>query len=520
MRRRPHGTAGRGSFGALGTLAAAAGACASPGLPPGGPPRNIPPRLVAVAPETLAVNARPRSVEFTFDEVVSQTPRSTGAAGGVAGGATGLESVVLVSPRNGSVSVNWGREKVYVRPRRGFRANATYTVTILPGLSDYRNNARDSAVVAVFSTGGALAGGEIRGTIFDWVNNRTAPGAVVEAITADSVPYVALADSTGRFVIPNLPLGAYRLRGGVDVNGNRAIDPREPFDTARAPAAARQGAPFVTRPIAPAVLDSELVVAADTARPRPRRAPPRRAAAPDTGALGVELYAFVHDTLPPRVSTVNVADSVTLQLAFDRPLRPDQPFGAAQVRVAGADSAVVAVREVLTASAADSIAAAGAAARTPADSAGRARAGGAPGAAAPAGAAPNGPPNAAPNAAPGAARADTAGRSGAAGPRLRRPVPPVALVVRLAGALRPNAVYRLTVRDLRSLSGVGGTTTRTFSTPRPPAPAAAPPPARRPAAPAGPPPATPQTTPPGASPGTPPGTPPGTRPSTPPGRAP
>ena len=99
-------------------------ACASPGLPPGGPARVVPPRLVAITPEPLAVNVRPRAVEFTFDEVVNEASRGSGAAAGIGGGATGLESLVLVSPRNGSVAVNWGRERLSVRPRRGFRPNS------------------------------------------------------------------------------------------------------------------------------------------------------------------------------------------------------------------------------------------------------------------------------------------------------------------------------------------------------------------------------------------------------------
>ncbi len=457
-----------------------AAACASPGLPPGGPPRFVPPRLVAVAPETLAVNARPRSVEFTFDEVVNQASRGTGAASGTGGGATGLEAMVLVSPRNGSVAVDWARERLYVRQRRGFRRNVTYTITILPGLSDLRNNVRDSAVVAVFSTGGPIARGELRGVVFDWVNGRPAPGAVVEAVGSDSVPYVALADSVGRFVIPNVPAGAYFVRGAVDVNGNRAIDPREPFDTARGTAPVRAGRTFFTAPIPLAVLDSEIIAGADTTRPRPRRpATGRGAAAPDTAPLGIALYAFTHDTLAPRVGTVTPTDSVTLRLTFDRALLPSQPFGPAQFRVVGPDSVAVPVREVLTATAADSIAQAAAARTRPrADSAaadtGARRARAAP-------AVPAVPGQASPAA---RATAPAAPAPTTPGPRLQRPIPPVDLVVRLGTPLRPNAIYRLTVRDIRSVSGVAGVAERTFTTPRAPAPS----PARAPARPTPPPP--------------------------------
>ena len=481
----------------LGAVAIAA-ACASPGFPAGGPPRSIPPRLVAVAPDTLAVGARPRAVEFTFDEVVNEASRGTGAAAGTGGGANGLESVVLVSPRNGSVAVDWGRERIFVRPRRGFRPNVTYTVTILPGLSDLRNHPRDSATIAVFTTGGPVARNELRGVVFDWVNGRTAPAAVVEAVGTDSVPYVALADSVGRFVIPNIPAGAYLVRAGVDVNGNRAIDPREPFDTARATATVRVGPPVFTPPIAADVLEAELEAGRDTTRPRPRRTPtPARrggVGVGDTTITGIALYAFLHDTLTPRVGTVTPIDSVTLRLSFDRPLRPDQAFTAAKLRIVGPDSATIPVRDVLTAAAADSInaatTAAAAVARARADSVTRANA---PAAAGAAGTTPTGA---------GVARSTTPVPDssairrlpGASGPRLQRPVPPVDLIVRLGARLLPNTIYRLTVREVRSLSGVAGVTERTFTTPRPTPPTRATTPTRaapvRPgAAPVGPPPA-------------------------------
>ncbi len=455
-------------------IASGIGACASPGYPPGGPPRFIPPRLIAVTPDTLAVNVRARTVEFTFDEVVNQASRGSGAASGVGGGATGLESLVLVSPRNGSVAVDWARERVYVHPRRGFRPNATYTVTILPGLSDLRNNTRDSAVVAVFSTGATIARGELTGVVFDWVNARTAPGAVVEAVAADSITYVTLADSVGRFTIPNMPVGTYLVRGAVDVNGNRSIDPREPFDSARATATLRTGRPLFTAPIPAEVLAAELQAGSDTTRPKPRRTPARSTAVGDTTTPPLALYAFVHDTLAPRVGTVSVVDSTTIRLSFDRPLRPDQPFAPAQFRIAGPDSAPVPIREVLTATIADSIAQA--ATQAAAQAAAQARARPDSGTQPPAARAPA-TPNASAipprSAQPGASAADSVRRAAAvaAGPKLRRPVPPVDLVIRLGAPLRPNTIYRLAVRDLRSLSGVAGPTDRTFTTPRPPRPA-------------------------------------------------
>jgi len=410
------------------------GGCASPGTPPGGPERLVPPRLVRVAPESGAVNVRPRAVVFEYDAVVSETPRGGG------GGATGLESIVTVSPRSGSVEVDWQRDRIAVRPRRGFRPNLTYTVTVLPGLQDLRNNVRDSASVAIFSTGGPIATASVRGVAFDWVNNRPAARAVVEATGADSVTYFAVADSAGRFAVANIPPGSYLVRATVDVNGNRAADPREAFDTVRAVAAARR---------APTTTDTS----------------------------GLALYAYVRDSLPPRLTNVEATDSATLRLTFDRALRPEQPF-AGRVRVIGPDSAAIPVRAVLTPTAADSAA----------DAAARASAGGARADSAAPGTVPRDSTARTPNPTP---RRPAATDSAATAPRLARPVPPTELVVQLATPLRPGATVRVRVTDLRSLSNVVGASERTFTAPsaapapnRPPATPPAQPPAPRPNAPA------------------------------------
>ena len=209
--------------------------CASPGVPPGGPEDRSPPRVLRISPDTGATDVRPKEVVFRFDEVVSETPRGAGVGGsggaGTAGAGDPLEPLFLVSPRVGSVEVDWRRESVAVRPRRGFRDSTTYTVTLLPGLADLRDNVRDSATVLVFSTGPARARNRIGGVVFDWVNGKPAARAIVEAISADSTVYYTIADSVGRFSIANLPIGSYLLKGVVDVNANRATDPREAFDT-------------------------------------------------------------------------------------------------------------------------------------------------------------------------------------------------------------------------------------------------------------------------------------------------
>jgi hypothetical protein len=267
-------------------------ACASPGFPPGGPDDPDPPTLLAITPDSGAVNvARNREVRFQFNEVVSERPSGTNE----------LEGLVLISPREGEPRVDWDRSALGVKSRRDWRPNTVYTVTLLPGLQDLRGNVRRQPATVVFSTGSSLPDTRVTGVIYDWVAGRAAQGAIVEAITPDSVIYVGASDSVGRFSLLHLPPGTYAVRGFTDANRNRAFDPREPFDSA-------------------------IVRLTDTA--------------------SLELYAFVHDSTGPFIESVAPRDSLTLRVTFDKALAPDQPIDTTQFRLVRSDSTPVRVASV------------------------------------------------------------------------------------------------------------------------------------------------------------------------------
>lgn len=287
------------------TLAVASWACASPGMPPGGPEDFSAPTLVRAVPESGTVKVTPPRVEFVFDEVVSERPR----------GATSLAQLVVISPSDGPPDVDWERQRLVVRPRGGWRANTAYAVTVLPGLGDLRGNYATRAFRTVFATGDAIPEGAVRGVAFDWMAGKAVPGARIEAtIGADTaLKYAIAADSTGRYALGSLPAATFTVRGWADLNGNGVRDPREPWDT-------------VT------------VALPDSARH--------------------DLYLIAHDTIGARIADVSVVDSVSVRLAFDRGLRLDPPFDARNVRIVRtSDSTALAVRSVLPKTAHDSLAA-------------------------------------------------------------------------------------------------------------------------------------------------------------------
>jgi hypothetical protein len=265
--------------------------CASPGMPPGGPPDTNTPQIVRITPDSNAVNVQAKSAFIFFDEVVSERPGIGGGSGGraaPAGGAAGsaLAAIVSLSPSDGREDVLWRRTAIEISPRRGFRPNTAYRITLLPGVADLRGNSISVATEWVFSTGPSLPRGEVQGAVFDYAAGKAAPNAQVESFapTDTVLRWTSRADSTGWFRVRDLTAGTYRVLAYVDANNDRRLSEREAYDTSTV------------------TIDS----------------------------LGTaDLYAFVRDTVPPRIEQIELVDSTALRIRFDRPVAGDwKPEGA------------------------------------------------------------------------------------------------------------------------------------------------------------------------------------------------
>jgi hypothetical protein len=268
-------------------------ACASPGMPPGGPPDVAAPQIVAIIPDSGTVGVSPKEVIFRFDEVVSERPPA----------ATTLADLFLISPRDGTPDVGWHRSAITVRPSHGWRPNTPYTVILLKGIADLRGNVRNTGATTFFSTGKTLPRTRVAGHVFDWVAGTPANGALVESfVKPDSLhPYIALTDSNGAFSIEHLPSARYTVRAYLDRNKNFGIDPSESWD-------------------------SVAINLADSAT--------------------VTLLIFAHDSVPPRIRDVSAIDSVSLRVGFDRPVDPSQTLTVANFVVMGPDSVPVPIVSV------------------------------------------------------------------------------------------------------------------------------------------------------------------------------
>lgn len=281
----------------LGVLAA--GACARPGVPPGGPERHTPPMITRIRPDTNALNVRGDEMLVDFDEVISERP---------GGAASNLADLVLISPRDGAPVVDWHRSSITIHPRHGWRKNTAYTVTILPGIADLRGNVRGNTVTVTFSTGPVIPNTVLTGTLFDWLEGTPVVTGVVEArpVTDTMLSYIAATDSMGHYRMRGLPPAQYLVRGFVDRNASRGLDPGEAYDSTR-------------------------VSLADS--------------------LSLELLAFAHDTVGPHLSAVSVQDSVTLRANFTTPIDPRAPLAATQFVVIAPDSTRIPVTSAIPATA-------------------------------------------------------------------------------------------------------------------------------------------------------------------------
>ncbi len=271
--------------------------CANVQPPPGGPPDAVAPELVAAVPDSLAIlPGFDADVEFRFSEVIAEGSQPSQGLG-----TSDLERLVILSPTDRVPEVRWRRRRITVRPAEGWQPDRVYRVELLPGITDVRRNRGNVRRVVTFTTGAPLPQDSLAGTVIDWKVGRPSAGALVEAVLLpDSLVYRAVADSSGNFRLGPLPRGEYVVYGVIDGNKNLRRDPREAFDSTRVP--------------------------------------------PDS-ARASDLYAFVHDTLPPRIQTIAPADSVTATVTFALPLDPAQRLdsSAATLRKLP-DSAAVGIR--------------------------------------------------------------------------------------------------------------------------------------------------------------------------------
>jgi hypothetical protein len=173
--------------------------------------------LVRTEPDTFAtVTDLDAPVRFHFDERISES---------VTGGE--LDDAVSVSPLTGEVRVSHGRTTLTVEVEGGFRPGLLYRVTLQPMVRDLFGNQLRDPFELVFSTGGTAPPTAVAGQAWNRTTGAPLSGALVQAVSSDSLTHVARTDQEGIYVLRYLPDGPYRITAFEDVDRDRVLDARE-----------------------------------------------------------------------------------------------------------------------------------------------------------------------------------------------------------------------------------------------------------------------------------------------------
>lgn len=275
-------------------------ACAKMAPPPGGPPDTTPPGILAVMPESSAVGVPVTTpIRIQFSEKLDEKS---------------LESAIWVTP--GGVSkprIDFDGETAEIRLGRPLPESTTVGVLVTTLVHDRRGSGFQNRLGRplrwVFSTGGDIWPGRIRGTLETVGLERRGAGVVLVALyvqEGDSIPDPARAnpiavtepDTTNRFDLTGLPVRSvpmwlfamYDRNGNGEIGGSGEFASAAPESIFLAPDAPERDVKLkLVDPRAPATLEGTIVTAEA-----------------DTIAKWVELFAAGADSasLPPRRSQV------------------------------------------------------------------------------------------------------------------------------------------------------------------------------------------------------------------------
>jgi hypothetical protein len=161
-----------------------------------------------------------------------------------------------------------------------------------------------------------------------------------------------------------------------------------------------------------------------------------------TDSIQKEFLVFAHDTVPPRIRDIEVVDSLSLRITFDKAIDPTQTLSATNFSLTGPDSVRVPIASAGPAPKDTTLKVTPAEVRPPA---GRQPAGRAP-------------TRAAADTAPVVKRV------------MSRPSPISSVIIKLQHPLVPKTLYRVRAIGIRGLTGQTGDSERSYTSPSPPPP--------------------------------------------------
>ena len=193
-------------------------ACASTGMPDGGPYDETPPKFVRATPEPNATNNKRSKISIEFDEYIKLDKPS--------------EKVIISPPQKEAPEVKVSGRRVLVEFFDTLQENTTYTIDFGDAIVDNNEDNPLGNFAYAFSTGESIDTMEVSGTVLNAQDLEPVKGIQVglhkdlhdSAFT--KLPFVRISrtDSRGHFTIRGVAPGTYRIYALMDGNQNYLFD--------------------------------------------------------------------------------------------------------------------------------------------------------------------------------------------------------------------------------------------------------------------------------------------------------
>lgn len=193
-------------------------ACASTGMPDGGPYDETPPKFVRANPEPNAINNKRKKISIEFDEFIKLDKAS--------------EKVIVSPPQNETPEVKVSGKRVLVEFFDSLKANTTYTIDFGDAIVDNNEDNPLGNFAYSFSTGESIDTMEISGTVLNATDLEPVKGIQVgihkdlNDTAFSKIPFdrISRTDSRGHFNIKGIAPGTYRVYALMDGNQNYLFD--------------------------------------------------------------------------------------------------------------------------------------------------------------------------------------------------------------------------------------------------------------------------------------------------------
>lgn len=185
--------------------------CARMGAPTGGPEDKEPPTVVIVSPgaDSSGVPTDFAPISVTFSEPVKRQE---------------AQKFVRIVPDPGLRETSWKGTTLRISPIDELREEITYRVVVDKGIHDLHGVISSKTFESYFSTGKRFSPGKVEGLVERGDTAVTEAVILIRSTVDTSLVFSSRADSSGRYVVPYLPLGEFNVLVFKDENRNSRYD--------------------------------------------------------------------------------------------------------------------------------------------------------------------------------------------------------------------------------------------------------------------------------------------------------